>query len=83
MGLVLLNWILIIDAIGTLVVGTFLWFYTLQERNNFHTAFAAQSSQHKIAIQDKVRYNIFCTRLSQLMPGAAALLWLFRSQRPC
>jgi len=54
MGLVLLNWILIIDAIGTLVVGTFLWFYTLQERNNFHTAFAAQSSQHKIAIQDKL-----------------------------
>jgi len=54
MGLVILNWTLIIDAIGILAVGTFLWFFTLQERNNFHAAFSEQSSQNKIAIQDKL-----------------------------
>jgi len=54
MGLVILNWILIIDAIGIIIVGTFLWFFTLQERNNFHTVFSEQSSDIKIAIQDKL-----------------------------
>jgi len=54
MGLVILNWTLIIDAIGIIIVGTFLWFYTLQERNNFHTVFSEQSSEIKIAIQDKL-----------------------------
>lgn len=52
-GLVILNWTLIIDAIAILVVGTFLWFFTLQERNNFHTVLSEQSSEIKIAIQDK------------------------------
>jgi len=54
MGLVILNWILIIDAIGIIIVGTFLWFFTLQERNNFRTVFSEQSSDIKIAIQDKL-----------------------------
>jgi len=54
MGLVILNWTLIIDAIGIIIVGTFLWFYTLQERNNFRTVFSEQSSEIKIAIQDKL-----------------------------
>lgn len=53
-GLVVLNWTLILDAIGVIIVGTFIWFYTLQERNNFHTVFSQQTSQNKIAIQDKV-----------------------------
>jgi hypothetical protein len=57
MGLVILNWILIIDAIGIIIVGTFLWFFTLQERNNFRTVFSEQSSDIKIAIQDKVHYS--------------------------
>lgn len=54
-GLVILNWTLIIDAIAILVVGTFLWFFTLQERNNLHTVFSEQSSEIKIAIQDKLK----------------------------
>lgn len=57
MGLVILNWTLIIDAIGIIIVGTFLWFYTLQERNNFRTVFSEQSSEIKIAIQDKVYHT--------------------------
>jgi ABC-type uncharacterized transport system involved in gliding motility auxiliary subunit len=59
MGLVILNWTLILDALGTVGIGTFVWFYTLEERNNFHTVFSEQSTQNKIAIQDKVRPATF------------------------
>ncbi|KAI5124082.1 hypothetical protein M0805_003909 [Coniferiporia weirii] len=54
-GLVALNWLLILDAIGVLVIGSFIWFYTLEERANFHTVFAAQSNATKILIQDKLQ----------------------------
>jgi ABC-type uncharacterized transport system involved in gliding motility auxiliary subunit len=53
-GLVILNWALILDALGIVAIGTFVWFYTLEERNNFHKVFSQQSTQNKIAIQDKV-----------------------------
>jgi hypothetical protein len=53
-GLVLLNWLLLVDGIITLVIGTFVWYYTLRERDNFHTAFAEQSQANQIAIQDYV-----------------------------
>ena len=56
-GLVLLNWMLILDALVILVIGTFIWFTTLKEEDNFHTRFAAQSAANKIGIQDKVRIN--------------------------
>jgi len=54
-GLVLLNWTLIIDALGIVVVGTFIWFMTLRERDNFHRVFAEQTPIHRIAIQDKLK----------------------------
>jgi len=54
-GLVILNWMLILDALGILIIGTFIWFYTLAEKNNFHVAFSQQSAQNKIAIQDKFK----------------------------
>jgi hypothetical protein len=53
-GLVVLNWALILDAIAIIVVGSFVWFFTLEERNNFHEIFSEQSQENKIAIQDKV-----------------------------
>jgi len=53
-GLVLLNWMLVLDALVTLVVGTFVWFYTLKEEDNFHTRFAATSAANRIGIQDKL-----------------------------
>jgi len=53
-GLVALNWMLIADGVGILVIGTFVWFYTLQERANFHTVFSAQTPATRIAIQDKL-----------------------------
>jgi len=52
-GLVMLNWMLILDALVTLVVGTSIWLFTLAEENNFHTRFSEQSAANKIAIQDK------------------------------
>jgi len=54
-GLILLNWTLIADAVMIIVIGTFVWFYTLQERANYHTVFAAQTSATRIAIQDKLQ----------------------------
>jgi hypothetical protein len=53
--LVILNWVLILDALGIIVIGSFVWFFTLKERNNFHEAFSQQSTQNMIAIQDQVR----------------------------
>src|ERR1700761_7163519 len=55
-GLVILNWILIADAIIVLVVGTFVWFYTLRERAEFHTLYAKMQPSQRITIQDKVNH---------------------------
>lgn len=54
-GLVFLNWMLIFDALGILIIGSTVWFYTLQERANYHTVFAAQSVASRINIQDKLK----------------------------
>jgi hypothetical protein len=54
LGLVVLNWALIIDAIGVIIIGSFIWWFTLQERNNFHGVYQALSSANRIFIQDKV-----------------------------
>ena len=54
-GLVILNWALILDALGIVVIGTFVWIYTLEERNNYHAVFSQQSAQYQVAIQDMVR----------------------------
>jgi len=55
LGLVILNWTLVIDALGILIIGTFVWFFTLKERNNFHLAFQDTTSANRIAIQDKFK----------------------------
>ena len=53
-GLVLFNWALIVDALAVIVIGTIVWFYTLQERANYHAVYSAVSAQTRLAIQDKV-----------------------------
>ncbi|KZP23709.1 tetraspanin Pls1 family [Athelia psychrophila] len=53
-GLILLNWMLVLDALVVLVVGTFIWFFTLAEENNFHARFSEQSAANRIGIQDKL-----------------------------
>jgi len=51
-GLVVLNWVLISDAIIVLVVGTFVWFYTLRERAEYHVKYAQLQSSQRITVQD-------------------------------
>ena len=43
-------------AIVILIVGTVLWFFSLQQRANYLTVFQAASPTVRIEIQDKVRY---------------------------
>ncbi|KAI1790770.1 tetraspanin [Ganoderma leucocontextum] len=52
-GLVILNWLLVADAIVILVVGTMLWFFSVQQRANYLAVFQAASPTTRIEIQDK------------------------------
>ncbi|OBZ75203.1 hypothetical protein A0H81_04609 [Grifola frondosa] len=54
-GFVILNWVLILDAIGVLIVGLFIWFFTLQERNHYFQVFKAQTPETIIKLQDKLQ----------------------------
>ncbi|KNZ75305.1 hypothetical protein J132_03515 [Termitomyces sp. J132] len=54
-GLVILNYMLLVDAIGIVFIGTYIWSFTLQERNNFHVRWAAASSDIRITLQDQLQ----------------------------
>lgn len=54
-GLVILNWVLIMDSIAVLVVGSFIWFYSLEQRNNYHKVWNASGQDIQIQIQNQVR----------------------------
>jgi len=54
-GLVLLNYALLVDAIGILIIGTFIWFSTLQERANFHQSWVEASPAVRITLQDRFK----------------------------
>jgi len=54
-GLVLLNWLLVVDTIVVLVIGTLIWFYTLQERANYHEVWVNESRDTRLALQDKLQ----------------------------
>ena len=54
-GLVMLNWLLVLDALVILIVGTIIWFYSVQQRANYLKVFEAASPTTRIALQDKVR----------------------------
>jgi hypothetical protein len=58
LGLIILNWLLVIDGVVVVVVGSIFWFYTLQERKNFQVEFAALSTADRIFLQDDVRCGI-------------------------
>jgi len=55
LGLVILNYTLLIDAIGIVVIGTFIWFFTLQERNNFHVRWQEIGRDTRIKLQDQLK----------------------------
>lgn len=52
-GLVILNWALIADGVIVLSIGSFVWFYTLRERNEFHVQYANLQPSQRITIQDQ------------------------------
>ncbi|KIK63732.1 hypothetical protein GYMLUDRAFT_40795 [Collybiopsis luxurians FD-317 M1] len=52
-GLVILNYILIVDAIAVLSVGTFIWFFSLRQRNEFHVLYLELPQSSRQFIQDK------------------------------
>ncbi|TBU28899.1 tetraspanin [Dichomitus squalens] len=52
-GLVFLNWFLVLDALVILIVGTIIWFYSTQQRANYFKVFQAASPATRIALQDK------------------------------
>lgn len=53
--LTILNCALILDALGVVVVGTMIWWATLQERKNFGTAFDAASDNVRLVIQNQLQ----------------------------
>jgi len=53
--LVILNCLLLVNGIAILILGTYIWFFTLHERNNYHAVFGMQSNAIKIAIQDTLQ----------------------------
>ncbi|KAJ8469533.1 hypothetical protein ONZ45_g16860 [Pleurotus djamor] len=53
-GLVALNWLLIMDSLGIVVIGTFVWFFTLRERANFHALWIQASEQTRTQLQDQL-----------------------------
>ncbi|KAI0781201.1 tetraspanin [Trametes elegans] len=52
-GFVVLNWMLIADAIVDIVAGTMVWFFTLEERVHYFGVFNSLSRDTRIEIQDK------------------------------
>jgi len=51
-GLAALNWMLIADAVVVLVIGSRLWFASLRQRAEFHTAWVNLPPASRIFIQD-------------------------------
>ncbi|KAG1730600.1 hypothetical protein EDB19DRAFT_1740231 [Suillus lakei] len=52
LGLKILNWTLLVNSIIILLIGAYIWIFTLHERNNYHAVFGQQSNETKILIQD-------------------------------
>lgn len=84
MGLVVLNWVLIMDFIAVVVVGTYIWFYTLQERNNYFERFKAVTPDVRAQIQDHVRppsLNFDCNDIDTGVSRAVPMLRLLPPER--
>jgi len=53
--LAILNWVILGDATAVVVVGTMIWWMTLQERDNFDVAFSKTDLTVREAIQEKLQ----------------------------
>ncbi|KAF7295159.1 hypothetical protein MIND_01054600 [Mycena indigotica] len=55
MGFVILNYLLIVDAIIVVVVGTMIWFFSLRQRAEMHLRWNALSNEQRITLQDEFK----------------------------
>jgi len=55
LGLKILNWALLFNGAIILFIGTYIWIFTLHERNNYHAVFGGQSAATKVLIQDTLK----------------------------
>jgi len=53
--LIMTNWALIMDAVGVVVMGCMVWFYTLQETNNYLKIWEAATPATLQSIQDTLQ----------------------------
>ena len=53
-GLVILNYALLFDALGIVGIGTFIWLLTLQEQSTFHHRWFEATPDTRIKLQDQV-----------------------------
>ncbi|KAF8964125.1 tetraspanin Pls1 family [Flammula alnicola] len=54
-GLVILNYALLLDVFAVGIVGSFIWFYTLRERADFHLLWAEAAPATRIILQDRFK----------------------------
>ncbi|KAF8630422.1 hypothetical protein AX15_002970 [Amanita polypyramis BW_CC] len=54
-GLIALNYALLLDAIGVVVIGTLVWWSSLRERAGFRKLWLAASSDSRVILQDKLK----------------------------
>ncbi|TRM59375.1 hypothetical protein BD626DRAFT_572664 [Schizophyllum amplum] len=52
-GLVILNYCLVAEGVIVLVIGTILWYFSLQERANFHELWAELTPDTRLQLQDQ------------------------------
>jgi len=51
-GLFFLNWVLVVNMLYVLILGTLLWAFTLHELDNFHQVYSKQTPATRVAFQD-------------------------------
>lgn len=52
LGLSILNWVLLVEGLATMVIGTAIWFFTLRERIEYDRKWLASPVEIQMGIQD-------------------------------
>lgn len=55
-GLKVLNWLLVVDSIAVLTIGSIIWFYSLKEPTNYNKVWVETPVASQILLQDQVCY---------------------------
>jgi len=51
--LMYLNWVLLLDGLATVVIGTMIWFFTLREEDNYYVRFQATTDSIREQLQNE------------------------------